>query len=62
MKRVEGDTISSLDGVLADSELARHFLAGFLGDTVHDENEAAKDVEAVHQNVGSFDEKLKILR
>ena len=36
--------------------------AGFLGNAVHDEHEATKDVESSRKNVGFFDKKLKIFR
>jgi hypothetical protein len=62
VERVKCNAICSLDGALADPELRGNFLAGFLGNAVHDEYKATKDVESSPQSVRFFDKKLKIFR
>ncbi len=62
MERVKCNAICSLDGALAHPELRGNLLAGFLGNAVHDEHEATKEVESSPQNVRFFDKKLKIFR
>jgi len=60
MERVERHAISSLDGALADPDLTSDLLAGLLGNAVHDEDEAAQDVDSKPENVGSFNQELEI--
>ena len=50
VERLKCNAIGSLDGALADPELRGNFPAGFLGNAVHDEHEATKDVESSRQN------------